>query len=1660
MKRNLRMIKLLLVIFMWLMASECNAQKLTSVGSVWFDDDGDGYSSWYWDCNGDGKLEKLINGWVDANGNLVKETIGLDCKPSYIILMDDLNGDGVMDFVGSTYGYDENKIWRTPLYIYLSEGNEYKKVITGFDAGRKNSNILSSCIIDINHDGLKDIIFYCTKNYVTKPVAYIQTADHRFIFEELQIVTDSKELENANFSDGGDGSFTQGGSKGFSIANGMWAYAREFLFDFDDDASASRRVAQLGSEDYADLMVADINSDGYSDIITNSYQSLLSLPDGRYYAGTLAGKVAIADINGDGLKDIVLFNTSTNAVMLYLSKEEGGFTEKKLIDNGSITGMYCQDFNGDGLTDIMLQAASESYSFIVFFKNKGNGEFTKKENMLTGDYAFSKPYDFSNNGKASVLAVCCSNHYQNKRTGFDARLKFLTWDSNLTLSEEYITYNESQLYSTGDWNDYTQSWVISPFKVADFDGDGIMDILCYDNISPYSKSNHYIYSPFSPTANISPQQMDKPNVIYDKKSGRVKVEWQMGEDKETSSGDLRYTVRMGSTEESQNRMMYDAGVSRYCIANTSTWPQGEVFVSVRAIDANGKTGKWSPAAKFTVETQSAEFTMSNKNNDYIYFTTADTLVVHSLNGKQLTWTLPADGKIIKQEADSAYIMFTNYGEKIIEASMENGNRVSHTVTVLPVRHDAHLTGADGFCGIFDLNANGLTEILRNDGIYTFDKTYSKMGTMFNSDITSVEELTFIDKTMNGLPDVYGKEIVKNGVTNHWLINRGDLDFEVEATDIGNAPTLFVDINNDGLMDYMDGAVMINKGDFTFDKGNAGSRLFADLDRDGFIELVCFVNNTDASTMKTYPIILRIYKYDVISNQLKLVCEHKKTPDYDYGLNQTRCILDYNHDGYPDIVWSVRDNNYSYKGYALLGSKEMDYSEKVELPGSPMIVDLDNNGFTDYFTYSNVFRPYKGTVLMGEPEGIIKLDYPADCGFTNDFCITSIPVFCDYNNDGIPDSGKDYHYHGNINKSSFDNSSPTAPTYVSVSQEDNYVVVSWSGATDKETPNMSLRYNLSVKEKGKTGDGSYIISPLNLTKDEAKTVDAGTLQYRYATRFPIPFSRFAVGKTYEIQVQTIDGWHAHSPFSQVVEFTPTAQVLFTMPEKARVNQEVKFTLKSNSGVSPVIDADGGVVKVNGKTITWSTPGVKTVSITKGTKTSKRQIQIFDTPNLTFNVPSKVLTGSVLKVALPADFRRADATVELTGSNGLTCAINNDVAIVTVPKRSGNYELKISYEDDVFGKLEETRHVEGINFIPEISKVGITDDGCRIEWKNDMGSQISDMITGKVKIYRETSITGRYEEIGTANISDGFIIDRTARSDIKSYRYMITLPTTYGSESMPSNEHSTVLLLANQGLGNDINLHWNSYEGSQVATYTIYAGSSRDNLQAIDEVSGNTLSYVHHRNSNSLTYYAIGYTLTSELADAVPMHHAASAGSVCSNVICSDEAYNVLMVQNISVYEKDGYNELNKERTQLNMQATVTPALATLARVEWSITTGNDLAEVDQSGILTIKSNTTGGTVTVQARSIDGSNITGSMDISVTPYSITGMQTLMSESEVSLRYADHGIYVDNIRQATDVSILSISGSVVYRNRIATDYYIPLAGGIYIVKAGKTVQKVAIK
>ena len=872
--------------------------------------------------------------WEDTNWNVVKVMQGVteDIDETY-----DFNADGVPDFLNAK-----------DRFLYLSGPERYSVVDVAEPYGMKDV-----IIIDINHDGKLDFFGYVKAdqyNYTDfvgynitvtgyVPVVYLQNDDGSFISEPLALVTDKEELRNAMYSTGGDGSF----NSYFGIPPGF-AYARS-LDPITNDP------VKIESTKTFDIM--DVNNDGYSDILYTNGRAILSLPDGRYYAAQVTGEFSICDLNNDGIKDIVTYDKENKKVLLDLSQHDGTFEQTNLIDNGTITAVYSHDLDGDGLIDIMLQAREENatYSFLVFFKNKGDGTFEKKERFLEGSYSFSRPLDLNNNGVPSILAL----KQKDNNLSSDSFLYRIDWDKNFVLSEQVEKFEDKtiQMGDSGLWGYVNSDYQLYKWDtmVMDYDGDGSLDVPVYFDYHSDTNTKYGLYTPAG-KQNTAPLQMIKPIVTYDKQSSTVKVSWQEGKDSESACGDLTYIVSAGTSVGEADLLYYKAGRSSYCVLNTGTWPSGKMYISVCATDPNGLQGKWSEAVSFDNVIQQPDFLLSANS-----MTTEDTLIVTSFKNETLTYEAKPDGIVLNNEEGIAKIIFPTSGVKTIVATKDGQITKERSVHVAPFGKDKNTSFSNRDC-YFDLNQNGKNELFDSYLKYysSKDGNFVKYPSMFNADLR-ITPLFIIDKNMDGLPDVYGR-VEKNGTSYNWMINRGDMEFELYNDDVKLLKgdyKYWVDINNDGYLDYYiraeqnsnaylwKTALYINRGDYTFKEVAIDGYILdaADADRDGNIDLLVEKGFSDGVViMRNYGNLefKNVYEGEEIHAFLMNTGDHSQVAE-------NFCqFADVNDDGILDIMETV-DKPY-HEPSAIVFDKNMKWKEKISIPhGTPLYMDMENEKLT-------------------------------------------------------------------------------------------------------------------------------------------------------------------------------------------------------------------------------------------------------------------------------------------------------------------------------------------------------------------------------------------------------------------------------------------------------------------------------------------------------------------------------------------------------------------------------------------------------------------------------------------------------------------------------------------------------------------------------------------
>lgn len=1253
---------------------------------------------------------------------------------------------------------------------------------------------------------------------------------------------------------------------------------------------------------------------------------------------------------------------------------------------------------------------------------------------VQGSYTFSKPIDLNNNGRPSLVAV--NNEW------CDYRCQRIDWDSRFVLTQTPL-FAGPQDCPIG-WNgNYIMEFM-------DYDGNGQPEILANLYNADGQPRGTFLYAPQASAANTAPGRMEAPRVIADRSNGLLKIEWSEGTDKETRACDLTYEVKVshGNTNVLLRR---ERGTQ--LIANAGAWPTGAMAVSVRATDCNGMHGQWSAASAFSNDMPGALFVM-----DRAGMATVDTLCLRTVYGADVVYEGLPDGKVETLDNGQTILTFATPGQKTVRATVPGGVPHTERIDVAPVKAAGKYETYGMYLSRgFDFDQCGAIECEADKGLYVFSEGKYRFHPSFSLSDALVNTLGYMDFNMDGLPDMLG-DYTKNGRDYMWFLNEGDLEFGAQAsgyTDIDNGNTWTWnymkhagDFNNDGLTDYIyNDRLYLTAADGTVehvalptvDGWQPIHETWAveDFDRNGTLDLLMGYYNSAYRYPECYSTFLLLNDGNACFEP-RLVFDRRQV--------YVSRVTDVDGDGYPDIVTeeSLDGNRHRYTAYSA--GRDLRQWQAMELPGRPLMVDLDNDGLCDY-----VLDDGNNGTLRLSSHGRVKTELPwgLDDNYTTDV-----------NHDGRPDAGN------LLLLSRYANTAPTAPTHVYANMVGNRVAVSWGGASDAETPACRLRYNVSIRRKGSQGPGSYVVSPLNATSSEAAT--APTLlntHYRYGTGMDIPMERFEEGQVYEICVQAIDPWNAHSPFSSVTEFKPRATALISMAQRGGVGQLMPIQIYDNSGADPVIDADGGVVQ--GNTIAWSTPGLKTVAVTAGKARAEHRILIVDRPVLRMVLPGQMLTGVPYVVELPEALLLGEGVkARVWGDEGLDVQFDalSNTAVLT-PLADGPHALHLTYADAVFSspvdEYADTRSV-GAGFAPSLSMVGVdaATGRNRLTWDASMELPGSGLFTGKVAIYRETDMAGDFELLAQCPLADGAFVDEGSRPDVQSHRYMIALPTVYGTESCPGTVHGSIHLMLNRGMGNDINLHWTPYEGAAIDQYTIMCGTSPSSLQPLATVSGNARSFTHKRTSPATTFYSIAYKPASPARAADGGGQAYGQGTA-SNVMSSEEAYDVTMVRDIILATREESYVLGGDCQQLHLTAKVMPALATIGNVEWSMVQGHGLATVAADGTLSVCTNATGGTVTVCARATDGSGVTSTLDITVEPTTVgIGDEVSPEGHDPIIRVDGRTLTVDPMGGSSDIAVHAINGHLVHRSVANGKVGIRLRPGIYVVKAGRSVRKVCVQ
>ena len=1626
-----------------------------------------------YDVDGDGTME-FISGAVlyNKNGEKVGDLPTLGTNSSYYsyYYFANFNNDAYIDIapytttlgnyyinVNSSYNVLPVDLSNAPNYIYI-----------------KSKPSISHFQLDANLDGRMD--FYSNEDVdtYTNPMGthyfHLRQADGSYLKTELRIITDTAAIDEALLQiwETSSGLTPMYWSTMPSVSDGWMHKAPKRNGKSSDDSLQPlmmRRVTTATSSAFTSIDKAiDLDRNGLVDLMSTTTGAVLyNLGNNQFLMGQFPGQVTVKDLNGDGIMDYVIYDATNKIVTLQIYEGNGLFKTQTLMQNMAISDVWCYDFDNDGDVDILLPfdyTKTSGYAYLVFFRNDGNNTFKKVENAFDDPqwhFKFMGCKDVDNDGKYEIIAIDSVGD-ATQQTIRKGDYYLVRYNNKLKVSVDATPFINNTITSST-----SEPYFIS----GDYDNDGVQDYWVYSWVGSTSKS-YYLSSHFSTSApNTAPAKMSKPRTILDADRQMINISWDRGSDAESSALDLEYSIRIGSASglsdiwfaaagaDGKQRSLWGGNVGTWLNqwVNVAGWAEGDYYIAVQAIDPSGLGGAWSDEIVYHHSLLSADFT-----TDVFELTTVDTLTVQYSGvvnpAYTYTWNFGDSVIVLSQENQTYKLAYNTGGMKTISLQVSNaaGQKsplVTKQVTIGAVRLD--VAPAIARMAYLDMDGDGIMEGFGKYGdvegffIYKGEDTFKKLAKTYNTDIkvsnwtgyssnNYPEGLNVWDYNMDGLPDVVFPTNKGNV-----MLNQGDLDVD------------FKNITFNVVSEYSTSSSTssLNPYNLTWHNyENTGHLGYSDYN--GLYE---YSEQTDTTYTYEERIPYWHYQYstyrncsyadmnsDGLTDQYSNDFVNINNGDGTYtrvetGYHKGSCN-DFNNDGYLDFcTWKDKKTLLLY-----LGDESYSYEQILEIPlpdgyfsGTiKNIRDIDNNGCVDLYIYYGS-SSYKGYFMYFYPDlsiSVQKVDYGSH-GYSNWIDDFTLYPFVDLNNDGIPDISKGWGSDFFL-KSRITNEAPAMPTNLRIAQTEKGLLCSWDAALDRETPAAQMRYNISIKKKGANvgEDSAFIISPMNGLSDDAAIVPG--YPYWRGTNFIVPINRFEVGQEYELQVQSIDLWGAHSAMTAPLTFKVEQQISISMPTEACKGASVHVNYIGTESGEQVWNFDGGNATEDSKggyNVMWNTGGVKTVTLTINGITSTRTILVRDNDDtdLSFSLPEYVLSDTWVEFTLPEAFKDPAAKIKMRTSDNIEDAdcikIKDETGVHysclgKIQRLEGTLKARVRFnksnsveqgwiefyqEDSICGEKNNYRaktQVMGYAPAPAISIVTVDAATGKNQIYWDAPADLPDWVD-RIYIYKEEGSTNNWVRQAEIALSAGSWIDLASDPAVRKNRYRMTYGTTFGAESNMSTAHSSTHLQMNVGLHGAVNLMWTKYEGGTVDQYRILRGATPDNMSVIATVPGTEYTYTD-ADAPEDAYYALEYDnlyfekwvwITASGAPAhMPAAYLAATRSGHSNIMASADKSEVTFAEKINICAMERNVELTPTQTSLHLYAEILPAIATYKRASWKIVSGSDFATIDDNGLLVANTSGLNGTVRVRATAIDGSGIYAERDIVV-----SGM-TILVESVV--------------------------------------------------------------
>lgn len=446
---------------------------------------------------------------------------------TYEIATADLNGDGLPDIVALDYTIApfgglslQQQFPNAGARVYLNQGNGIFKLSQQFFFDATVDQVASGlgmaatavALGDVNKDGCVDAVTLDTQGDATFFPGLcngtFDTSNTRLF--GTGIIAGTAALADLNgdgnldlvsaafpFATDPDYASSNGNSISVQFGDGTGNFGPPTIFR-GEPGMYSLAVADLNGDGYLDVVTANQGTDSAS-VYINDGKGGFGGPSGSYIGYLAAGQMhavfdapftnfAYVDVNGDGIKDLVTMEIGPQyplptVLTVLLGDGEGGFgppIRSPILDVNQIPLDFAlADFRNSGHPDLVMINGGYSYAI-----NNGDGTFQKPVNTpLTDLYPTQVVVgDFNNDGKLDMVLVNYSSN-PNGSGAITSLIPFLGNGDGTFKQGTAVSFNSTNINAA----------LIRLAVAADVNHDGNLDLLVMGNqlIAPSDQNALY-----------------------------------------------------------------------------------------------------------------------------------------------------------------------------------------------------------------------------------------------------------------------------------------------------------------------------------------------------------------------------------------------------------------------------------------------------------------------------------------------------------------------------------------------------------------------------------------------------------------------------------------------------------------------------------------------------------------------------------------------------------------------------------------------------------------------------------------------------------------------------------------------------------------------------------------------------------------------------------------------------------------------------------------------------------------------------------------------------------------------------------------------------------------------------------------------------------------